>query len=156
MLPRLAVLLACLPAFGCLDAAQMRRFTYPPDFHFITREEITDTMTGLAYWIDELEEIMWRDDELTASDRERVVEILTEMRRLAFDLKSGTRSNHPRIDRAAPWLQTDIERALGAARRDPPNYFYAGEVAGACEYCHVPRHRTVRPRDAELPPRSLD
>lgn len=32
-------------------------------------------------------------------------------------------------------LRQDIQQARKAAERDPPNYFYAGAVSGACLYC---------------------
>ena len=153
---RTSVLLALVAAWSaaCADAPRrLREATYGPSFHYITREEIVDTMTALAYWIDELNELMWDDEEVDARDQERIVEILTEMDRLAQNLKLRQRSNHPRIDRSAPWLQGDIRRALRAARATPPNYYYAGLVPGACEYCHPPRHGSAerQPPDPGLP-----
>jgi hypothetical protein len=126
---------------GC-SAEQIRRATYPRDFHYITQSQIRGTMTSLGAQIEAMDEIMEQEDGPRPEDRERIIELLTEMNALARQLKTGTRSNHPRIDRAAPWLQEDIRRALHGARHEPPNYYYAGQVAGACEYCHVPRHGT--------------
>ncbi len=141
MVRHIAVAIACFGFSACADAPQkLRKATYPPGFHYITKEEIRETMAALGYWIDELDQVMWREEGVQPSDQERVLGILTEMSRLAGELKTGTRSNHPLLDRYAPWLQRDIKRALQGARSDPPNYYYAGAVAGACEYCHIPRH----------------
>jgi hypothetical protein len=56
-------------------------------------------------------------------------------------LKRRSQSNHPRIQEHAPHLRADLDRALLAVKKDPPNYYYAGVVSGACTYCHAPRHR---------------
>lgn len=124
-----AALLAC-------TAAGIRDLTYPPDFHYISEGEIRGAMGGLAVRIHALDEQMAQK----APDPEAVVALLTEMRQLASQLKPRAHSSHPRIDRAAPELRADIERALAGARFRPPNYFWAGQLSGSCEYCHVPRH----------------
>ncbi len=122
-------------AFGC-SAAALRHVTYPPDFHYISEGEIRGTMGNLAARIRALDEQMAQP----APDPERVVALLSEMRQLVRELTPREHSSHPRIDRAAPELRADIDRALEAARWSPPNYFWAGQLSGACEYCHVPRH----------------
>lgn len=139
---------------ACADTPEkVRKVTYPPDFHYIKKEEIHTVMGRLAVQMVRLEERMQQDGGFRDEDRDEVVEILSEMLRLSQELKRGTRSNHPRINREAPRLQSNIERALRAARLDPPNYYFAGEVSGSCEYCHVPRHEPRRPpRVPEVPP----
>ncbi|MBW2282668.1 MAG: hypothetical protein JRG76_07255 [Deltaproteobacteria bacterium] len=149
--PGLAVALALV---ACADTPEkVRTVTYPPDFHYITRDEIDSVMGRLAVQMVRLEARMQRDGEFRDEDRDAVVQILSEMLRLSQELKQGTRSSHPRIHREGPRLERDIERALRAARLDPPNYYFAGEVSGACEYCHTPRHEPRRPpRVPEVPP----
>ena len=137
------VLVAGAAGVSCVDAARIRQVTYPPSFHYITKAEIQGTMGELAGLIVELDALMARPEAMTPADEARVVAILGEMDRLAKQLKSGARSNHPRIDRAAPWLQRDIALALSHARAKPPSYYYAGTVSGACTYCHVPRVPTA-------------
>lgn len=135
------MLCASLLLFVACTARQIRSATYPRDFHYITHDEIQGTMGMLALQINALEEIMQRTEGRPGpEDHQRVIEILSQMRTLASGLKTAGRSNHPRIDRAAPRLQQDIQRALETARLDPPDYYHAGRVAGACQYCHVPRH----------------
>jgi hypothetical protein len=146
MLLRLVVVGIWITALGCADPARwIRKATYPPSFHYITQEEIRGTMSALAYQVNELDRIMWRPGGLEPGDRERIVSILTQMQLLAAELKQGTRSNHPRIDRDAPRLQADVERALEAARSDPPNYFFAGVVYQSCAYCHEVPHEVLEP-----------
>jgi len=143
--------LAAVILLTSCSAEQIRRHTYPPEFHFITRGEIQGVMGELAVRMAELDQLMANDEDfvLTPEEQERVVVLLAEMHRLSLDLRRGSRSNHPRIDRYAPELQDDLRRALEGARRQPPNYYFAGQVPGACEYCHVPRR--VPPTPAPPP-----
>ena len=142
----LPLLITLLLLVAC-SAERMRRHTYPPEFHYITRDEIRGTMGELAVRMAEIEEIMIHEEDpvLEPDEQERVIALLGEMQSLARDLKRGSRSNHPRIDRYAPELQRDLKRALEGARMKPPNYYFAGQVPGACEYCHVPRRAPPTP-----------
>ena len=141
--PRLAAtLFLAASAIACQGdgLGQLRSVTYPPDFHYITRQEIQTTMGSLAVEVDELETLMWQEGGPLPENQGEVVAILTRMQQLASDLKRRAHSNHPRIDRDGPRLRQDIERALAAARIRPPNYYQAGLVSGACTSCHEPRH----------------
>lgn len=141
-----ALLAACLlaaPGTGCAPESleRIRTVTYPPDFHYITKQQVRTTMGALASEVDALDQIMWRPKGPSPADQDQVVAILSQMRTLARQLKPREHSNHARIDEHAPELQRDIERALAAAKMKPPNYYYAGTVSGACTHCHAPRHR---------------
>jgi hypothetical protein len=48
----------------------------------------------------------------------------------------GRRSNHPMLEAHFDQFRQDIIRARDAVRADPPAYFLAGAVSGACVYCH--------------------
>jgi len=146
-------------ALACASEGLKPR-TYPTGFHRVSQDEIKTTMGQLAERVRQLDAIMWREGGLRESDHGAVIEILSDMDRLVRSLKQGHKSSHRRIDRAQPWLQRDVTRALLAARRNPPNYYYAGEIAGACEYCHIPRHEPRQPLglpgDRGEPPREGD
>ncbi len=137
-------------AISCQDTLRrLRTVTYPPDFHYLTEDEIRTTMGQLAVEIVALEEIMNQEGGPGEEDREAVVATLRRMQGLAAKLGDGTSTNHPRLDRGAPILQQDIERALAASKlTSPPNYYHAGRVVGACSTCHAPRHEVAgeRPR----------
>ena len=131
---------------ACADAPErIRQHTYPQDFRYYQEGEIEGVMHQLAIELSALDEIM-RKEPRTAGDQAEIVAILTRMRGFSRELTRVPHSNHPRIDRYAPVLQRDLERALHDARRDPPNYYFAGEVAGSCSYCHVPRHDLPAPQ----------
>jgi hypothetical protein len=146
-----ALLVPLLLGLGaCSDAP-----TYPPDFRYFEKGEIEGVMHRLAVELTALDDIMWKETR-TAEDQEEIVEILARMRSLTRELTRVKQSNHPRIDRVAPVLQSDLERALRDARRDPPDYYFAGEVAGTCNYCHVPRHGPLRGDPLRRPTGNLD
>jgi hypothetical protein len=127
-------------ALACAQnpAEQVRSVTYPPDFHYITSQEIRTTMAALAVEVVALDRELGGTDAGHPSDPTRVAAILTRMERLAASLKRREHSSHPRLDDYAPLLRRDIERALVAARSDPPSYYAAGRVSGACSSCHAP------------------
>ncbi|MCP3986378.1 MAG: hypothetical protein GY723_18515 [bacterium] len=127
--------IAAVTLLACTTAG-IRELTYPPDFHYISEGEIRGTMGGLAVRIHALDQQMAQQ----APDPEAVVALLTEMQELAGQLNPREHTQHPRINRAAPELRADIDRALAGVRFRPPNYFWAGQLSGSCEYCHVPRH----------------
>jgi hypothetical protein len=131
---------------GALACAQtdIRTATYPRSFHYITQEEIRTTMGELARNMDALDQTV--QDGISDAERARVELLLTEMRRLAGQLKKGERSNHPRIDSFAPRLVDRIEWALEDARREPPNYYYALTMPSACTFCHESRRTAAQGR----------
>jgi hypothetical protein len=113
--------------------------TYPPDFHYITQQEVRTTMGSLAVEIATLDALLGSEAVANSENRDAVIASLTRMRSLAGQLKKGARSNHPRIGANAPRLREDIESALDGARRLPvPDYYDAGRVVGSCNYCHAP------------------
>lgn len=135
----IAMTAATLLAASCNEDSlePVRNATYPSDFHYITRGEIRGTMQQLASELYALDSVLSRDGGPGPEDREEVVAILARMRDQASSLKQRQYSNHPRIDAFAPRLRHNIIRALGAAKEDPPNYYFAGRVAGSCAYCHA-------------------
>ena len=137
MTHRLGATLACDPS----RMSDMRRAQYPPDFHYITKQEIRSTMGELATEVVALDGLLSKKGGPTADDRQKILEILGRMRTLAGQLKKGSHSSHPRIDRYAPQLRAEIDRAREEVQMsDPPSYYQTGLVVGACTYCHVPRH----------------
>jgi hypothetical protein len=45
-------------------------------------------------------------------------------------------TNHPELKTGLEALETDVHAAREAVKHDPPSYFLAGSVSGACLYCH--------------------
>ena len=78
---------------------RVRISQYPPDFHYITKQEIRTTMAELAVEVVALDGLLTRPAQ--PAEREAVLETLTRMRALAGQLvRGGARSSHPRSRRA--------------------------------------------------------
>ena len=132
--------LLALQISSCSDmAASVRRYTYPPTFHYITDEQLRAAMWRLAYHSRELRELITTPEE-TAVHRADILRHLQVMEQTATDLnRTGWPTNHPLIDAHRANLLRDIQGAQAAASRDPPNFFLASAVSGACFYCHPHR-----------------
>jgi hypothetical protein len=136
-----AVVAFILIGSGCTDlTARMRRYTYPPNFTYITEEQLRSTMWRLAEQIRWLDAVL-RDDSRVEPDRQQtVLDLLDEIDAMASEIDgSGVGTNHPLLDAHLPRFRDDLALARSAAASDPPYYALAGEVAGACVYCHESR-----------------
>jgi hypothetical protein len=146
---RLRLRFAILPAWlalatGCADLAPwVRQYTYPPDFHYIERDQLRSVMWQLARHVREL------DQELRASPvgEPRPEEILLHLEGMekatrSLDI-SGWPSNHPMVDMNIAKFRQDIRLARESAERTPPSYVLAQALPGACLYCHSGRQRTL-------------
>lgn len=96
-------------------------------------------MGKLAKDVVALDEFIREAPEIRSESNEELLAILRSMRSAASSISKGGDTNHPRIDRYLPKLIDDIDRAIGAAENRSNNYYYAGTVIGACEYCHAPK-----------------
>ncbi len=86
-----------------------------------------------------IDEVLRRDT-VTAQGRQEVLDALIRLQAHAAELgEPSYRLAHPEIDQHLAQLRADIERAMAAATREPPNYYLAGSITAACSYCHSPR-----------------
>lgn len=129
------LLLAHLP--GCADSARrVRQYTYPPEFRYITREELSGAMQQLAFHMHQLHYLM-RVTETMGQNRGEIVAHLLGMDQAAARLdNSGWPTNHPMIDMNLATFRRDVMFAREAIEREPPNYLVASSLTGACVYCH--------------------
>ena len=139
----LILLISCLlgaQACSCADVgARLRQYTYPPTFHYISNEQLRSTMWQLAFHSRELRVLM-ASPEKTAVNRPEVLQHLRAMEQVMIDLnRTGWPTNHPMVDANRPSFLQDIRTAQDAVSRDPPNFFLAGALSGACAYCHGSR-----------------
>ncbi len=130
---------------GCAGEglAPLRATTYPPGFDYITRDDLTSAMADFAREVGQLDGILSREGGADASDRAAVVEILQRMRLQSGQLGKGMSSNHPGLHQDAERFSGDIDRALAAARRVPPDYTWTARLTGGCTACHAPRHLDI-------------
>jgi uncharacterized membrane protein len=144
----LATFLACGALVACAGfPAWLRQYTYPPDFKYITQEQLRSTMWQLARQVRELQLLMQEPTSTNERQRQEVVERLTAMEHTTNQLNtSGRPSNHPVINHNLDALRRDIALARASVERNPPNYFLVGSVTGACVYCHRGNPRETRPQ----------
>jgi hypothetical protein len=137
MRAKIGLALLCVLITGCADFARwLRQYTYPPDFRYIERDQLRSTMWQLAYHSRELNRLMG----LTEKQQPDRAEIVTQLRGMEQAVEkldtSGWPSNHPLVDMNLPNFKKDIQFALEAVEREPPNYLLASHLTGACVYCH--------------------
>ena len=138
--PRVFALLFILQLSGCADFARwVRQYTYPPEFHYLERDEIRSAMARLGFHSRALNQLLRSSADLEAN-RSDIIAHLKAMDEAAEKLdQSGLPSNHPLIDMNLPRLRRDIKLAVEAIEREPSNFLLAGQVTGACLYCHGAR-----------------
>lgn len=122
---------------SCAETARTaRQHTYPPEFRYVTRAELTSAMQQLAFHLHQLHYLM-RTNEAMGQHRGEIVAHLLGMDQAAARLdNSGWPTNHPMIDMNLPSFRRDIKFAREAIEREPPNYLIASSLTGACVYCH--------------------
>ena len=141
----LAALAVALAVVACAGSAKtIRQVTYPPDFQYLSDEDLSTAMGRMAKDVVALDSALQNPEASRDDYNAELLRILRSMRSTAASLSGKAAStNHPRLDRFLPALIDDIDRAITAAENKSENYFYAGSVIGACEYCHVPRHQPI-------------
>lgn len=125
-------------SWTCADLpARVRKHTYPPDFTYITTQQLRSTMWKLADQVERLNHILRLAEPVTEQERAEIVQLLANMEKVTDGLRGqGWRSNHPEVDFNLDRFQRDVALARRSVESDPPNYFLAGSVSGACLYCH--------------------
>ena len=138
----------CLLLFGSLLIAGaflacagigsgLRRYTYPPDFNYITQEQLRSTMWRLAANVRELDRLARAPGAIDEARRKEIVKLLVSMESATEQLGNETRrSNHPVIDENLSTLRRDIALARKQVENESPNYVLVGLLPGACMYCH--------------------
>ncbi|HEX6174848.1 MAG TPA: hypothetical protein VF089_12595 [Candidatus Binatia bacterium] len=132
----LTISFLALPGNSCANfAGRVREYTYPPAFHYITDQQLRSTMWQLAYHSRELRVLVPMKQETV--QRDQVLHHLQAMEQVMIELnRTGWPTNHPMIDANLSTFLRDIRSAGDAVSRDPPNFFLAGAISGACAYCH--------------------
>lgn len=127
---------ACSPA----ATKEIRSWTYPPDFNYISSGELSSIMSQIATEIAALDALLRATDAPDEVTRQEVLQRLRALHRAAQQLgPGGWPSNHPRITDNADRFQRDIALALSAVQNQPPRYYLAGSLSGSCSICHGAR-----------------
>ena len=136
-----SLLMACLALLvascSSLDTG-IRARPFPSDMQYMPKEQLQTAMWVLAAEIQNLERLIEEPAELERSTRRTAVAATLERMRMAAKTldEPGRSSQHPLLDQNLGAFMTRLERAQRAVAQEPPNYFFAGTVAGSCYLCH--------------------
>ncbi len=115
----------------------LRRTTYPPSFRYIPESELRSAMWLLGHQSLELRRLLRGESEPGRDPHSQIVLLLADMEQTVQQLGPDPwSSNHPQLGEGLKALADDLRAARTAAEHEPPNYFLAGSVSGACLYCH--------------------
>jgi hypothetical protein len=133
------VMLSTLGISGCSNdmAAAMRKVTYPPDFKYVSPDELRSSMQQLGYQLQQLDEALLPDNPQNAAQQQKVVGTLGNIERIGSRLQSGNAgASHPFLQDFMRDFLADVDRARSAASLAQPRYYLAGRVSGGCLNCH--------------------
>ena len=137
ILPAIVVGMA---AFGlaCNGVAErVRDRTYAPSFNYLSTQELHSAMGQLGAYASRLDQLMRANEDGVEPSQAEVVQLLMAMERVSASLGPGDwPSNHPRVSRNIQRFRDEVSAARQAAEANPPSYYRAGVVTGACSYCH--------------------
>ena len=125
---RPALLLAiAFAAVGCGSPKEGKVNTLPQN------DPVYAEMWSLASMGDELDTLMKTDP----VDGQAATAILERMEKTTVKLR-GQKTKHPVLADSIDSFYDEVVKARKGAEADPPNYYFAGKVSGACVYCHDP------------------
>lgn len=119
---------------GC---SAVRKVTYPPDFVYLNRSDVTGYMKRMSADIWRIDDILGGSETVLPYQREKIISDLKDMQSVADKLGAGTvETNHPFIDQNIDAFKHDVNLALQDVEGDPPTYYRAGRLSGRCLACH--------------------
>jgi len=132
----LAVLFLSLSACGD-TAALVRKVTYPPDFKYVSGDELRSNMDQLAFQLQLLDQALAETGAGQAEQQEQVIVILDSIERMGDRLQAGEAgANHPFLQDYMSRFVAGVQQARFAASQNPPRYYLTGRIAGGCINCH--------------------
>jgi hypothetical protein len=132
-------MLSTLGISGCSSdmAAAMRKVTYPPNFKYVSPDELRSSMQQLAYQLQQLDEALMPDIPQDTAQQQKVVGVLGKIERIGSKLQGGNAgASHPFLQDFMQDFLADVDRARSAASLAQPRYYLAGRVSGGCLNCH--------------------
>lgn len=132
------VIIAVLGAglvFGC---EQIRKVTYPQDYVYLDKKQVSSKMALLNYYMIKIDEILLENYTINSDQQARIENILVSMGDTVDSLETAgdARTSHLVIDDHIGEFRSDLNLALANVRADPPNYFALGKLRGSCAACH--------------------
>lgn len=117
-------------------AAKVRKVTYPPDFKYVSGQELRSNMHNLAYQLQLLDKALANTDSGQAA-QQQVMDRLFKIEQAAASLQAGAAgASHPFLQDFMRNFVNQVGEARVAASLEPPRYYLAGKVSGGCVNCH--------------------
>ena len=137
-LRRLFALLAVAFLTGCSSGGGgFPRIANPPAFDYADGAQLRSQMHQLAFQLQQLDMTLAADRERDRNSRDEVINHLRNIERIGNDLREGDMSrNHIFLRNDMATFLSTVNRARMSAENNPPNYYMAGRVSGACVNCH--------------------
>ena len=137
----LAALLLTLSA-----CAEVRRVTYPDDFIYLEKSEVSQLMFSLLDIMITLDEL----EETAHPEKQKKRAILAELEKIeALTIRFNTavsregnnalgnlRTNHLLLSEHIAEFNADVSAAKLQLAATPPNYYVVGRLTGGCNSCH--------------------
>jgi hypothetical protein len=130
--------LSILNIAGCNNFAEVvRKVTYPPDFKYVSEQELRSHMDQLAFQLQLLDQALANSNTEQPMQQQEVLATLSDIERIGSKLQAGDAgSSHPFLEDFMGDFVSRVSQARNAASFDPPRYYLAGRVAGGCVNCH--------------------
>lgn len=137
---RLGLVVASITLFACgmrnVERAPSQEADTERPSSLMTRGQLHTQMQAMAAHASRIDEIL-RDEHPPGTARAEVVVEIKAISAIAHALSvDDARTVHPVLWRNIDKFRADVDLAARQAQAEPPNFFLAGTVAGACAYCH--------------------
>lgn len=109
----------------------------PPPFDFIDGEDLRSRMHQLAFELQRLDVALMTGESGDTFEQQQIVQTLQNIERIASLIRENELSvRHTFLsDDMAGFIST-VSRARKSAESNPPQFYMAGRVSGACVNCH--------------------
>ena len=111
----------------------------PPPFDYADGEELRSGMHELAFQLQLLDQALGMESDLRDPQaQDQIINSLETIERVGRQLSSvDMTSSHRFLRNDMEIFLSTVERAQRSAERNPPDYYMAGRVSGACINCHM-------------------
>ncbi len=136
----LVLLSTILVACSASSLKHIREHTYPPNFNYITSQQLHTSMSRLAQKVTRLDLIMSEIEEPGKIQTQEAVGILLEMEEITVNLGTeGWPSNHQEVSGHISEFRQELVAARRALLAQPPGFYLARTISEACGHCHETR-----------------
>lgn len=133
----MALIAIVIGLFGC---EYLRVVTYPPEFTYLTNDDVESAMGRMAAHVSRLDELLNQEATDDSAQKTAVVAEIKDLEGIARSLGAGqSPTNHLYIDANVDGFATYLRRARLRVEQDPPDYYLIGQITGNCSACHVRR-----------------